>query len=161
MSVFNGLNPYHVFELWVQLADLDYRQFMRQPDGTVVDESRPPEAQPQGVSLVALAEQLAAIPVLEYVQHMPEKVNWNAWDWQAMALKKGGYTEVCLVVRIRTHNPEEDKARIWWAACSFIPDQPERAVFVRYDRLDHNNIIIAPAADVLAFIEQIEELRKA
>jgi hypothetical protein len=157
-AVFAGLNPRHVFELWLQLASLNYRQLVRQPDGSVLDLARPAEAQPKGVSLVALAEQLAAIPALEYVPTMPATVNWNAWDWQKMETKPGGYTEICLVVRVRTHGPVEDRARIWWAACSLIPDQPGRAVFVRYDRMDHHNIIIAPADDVLAFVERIRTL---
>lgn len=157
-TVFAGLNPHHVFELWLQLASLSYRQLVRQPDGTVRDLARPDDAQPLDVSIVALAEQLAAIPALEYAPSMPASVNWNAWDWQTMKQKPGGYTEICLVARARTHDPTDDTARIWWAACSLIPDQPGRAVCVRYDRMDHHNIIIAPAADVLAFIERVKAL---
>jgi len=157
-TVFAGLNPHHVFELWLQLASLSYRQLVRQPDGTVRDLARPDDAQPLDVSIVALAEQLAAIPALEYAPSMPASVNWNAWDWQQMETKPGGYTEICLVVRARTHDPTDDTARIWWAACSLIPDQPGRAVFVRYDRMDHHNIIIAPADDVLAFTERVKAL---
>jgi hypothetical protein len=157
-TVFAGLNPHHVFELWLQLASLSYRQLVRQPDGTVRDLARPDDAQPLDVSIVALAEQLAAIPALEYAPSMPASVNWNAWDWQQMETKPGGYTEICLVARARTHDPTDDTARIWWAACSLIPDQPGRAVCVRYDRMDHHNIIIAPAADVLAFIERVKAL---
>jgi len=157
-TVFAGLNPHHVFELWLQLASLSYRQLVRQPDGTVRDLARPDDAPPLDVSIVALAEQLAAIPALEYAPSMPASVNWNAWDWQQMETKPGGYTEICLVARARTHDPTDDTARIWWAACSLIPDQPGRAVCVRYDRMDHHNIIIAPAADVLAFIERVKAL---
>lgn len=157
-TVFAGLNPHHVFELWLQLASLSYRQLVRQPDGTVRDLARPDDAQPLDVSIVALAEQLAAIPALEYAPSMPASVNWNAWDWQQMETKPGGYTEICLVARARTHDPTDDTARIWWAACSLIPDQPGRAVCVRYDRMDHHNIIIAPAADVLACIERVKAL---
>lgn len=157
-AVFAGLNPCHVFELWLQLASLNYRQLVRQPDNTVRDLVRPDGARPGSVSLVALAEQLAAIPALEYAPAMPASVNWNAWDWQKMTQKPGGYTEICLVVRARTHDPVTDTARIWWAACSLIPDQPGRAIFVRYDRMDHNNIIIAPADDVLAFCERVKAL---
>lgn len=157
-TVFAGLNPHHVFELWLQLASLSYRQLVRQPDGTVRDLARPDDAQPLDVSIVALAEQLAALPALDYAPTMPASVHWNAWDWQTMKQKPGGYTDVCLVVLVRAHDPASHNALRWWAACSLIPDQPGRAVVVRYDRMDHHNIIIAPADDVLAFIERVKAL---
>lgn len=158
-AVFNRLNPPDVFELWAQWDNgANYVELIRQPDGATYDRARPAAAQPQAVDLTALAGQLAAVPALEYVPAMPASVHWNAWDWQQMETKPGGYTEICLVARARTHDPTDDTARIWWAACSLIPDQPGRAVCVRYDRMDHHNIIIAPAADVLAFIERVKAL---
>lgn len=157
--VFNRLNPSDVFELWAQWGNgANYVELVRQPDGTVYDRARPADAQPQGVSLAALAGQLAALPALDYAPTMPASVNWNAWDWQTMKQKPGGYTDVCLVVLVRAHDPASHNALRWWAACSLIPDQPGRAVVVRYDRMDHNNIIIAPADAVLAFIERIRTL---
>jgi hypothetical protein len=156
--VFNGLNPYHCFELWVQVASLNYVQLMRQPDDTVLDYARPAWAQPVNASVVYLAEQLAAIPVLDYLPDRPASVNWDAWDWQAMRTKPGGYTEVNLVVRARTYHPETKVARVWWVAGSIIPDEPDKEIFYRADRLDHFNWMTAPADDVLAFIERIQTL---
>lgn len=152
-AVFSGLNPHHCFELWVQFQNLNYRQLVRQPDGSVLDLARPTEAQSVGMSIVPLAEQLAALPALEYLPDKPRSVNWHGWDWQKMTLKPAGYTEVNLVVLARTHNPETDLARVWWAAGSLIPNEPDKEAIFIGNRLDHYNWVTAPVETVLAFLE--------
>lgn len=158
-TVFAGLNPHHLFELWVQLTGRNYYQLVREPDGTVTDRARPAEAQPEGVSLVALGEQLIEIPVLEFLPDRPSSISWMPWDWQKMETKPPGYTDVNLVVRIRTHDPETNKSRIWWAAGSLLPDDPTKEYLNRYDELAHFNDILAPAESVLSFICSIQNLK--
>jgi hypothetical protein len=153
-AVFSGLNPHHIFELWVQLTGRNYFQFVREPDGSIVDRARPGEAQSKGMSLVFLGRRLIEIPVLEFLPGRPKGVNWNAWDWQKM--ESTGYTDVNLVVLIRTHDPETNKSRIWWAAGSLLPEDPTKEYLCRYDELAHFNDLLAPAESVLSFIRSIE-----
>lgn len=155
-AAFSGVNPHHIFELWVQLSGRNYYQFVREPDGSVVDRARPAEVQPEGMSLVALGQRLIEIPVLEFLPSRPSSINWSAWDWQKMETKPGGYVDVNLVVRVRTHDPETNKSRIWWAAGSLLPEDPTKEYLCRYDELAHFNDILAPADSVLSFIRSVE-----
>jgi hypothetical protein len=150
-ALLRGLDPTQVFAVTLQLNDgNDYHEWVAQSSGGVCDLSRPPAVRSCDMDLAALARDLAAIPVWEYVEHLPSDINWTAWNWHNRKVDPGGYTDVLVVAFVRAWDPATDNARQWRIACSVRPTAPEQAACYRSGRLDHYNYAIVPAAPLVA-----------
>jgi len=151
-----GIVPSQVFEITVQVDDgRDYHQYVLMEDGSVCDFSRPLAYRRCNIDLIQIADKLLDISVIEYTPTLPHSVQWNAWDWEEMKTKPGGYTPVILWVDVRQYNPATDEAKQWRMACSIVPDDPELAACAVFNRYDHFNYITTEASQVVSFVEMV------
>lgn len=143
-SLFEDLNPEDVFEISLLLENgAEYHHYRYVNDELKICDVAPPEGQrPCQVDLAALTAQFNSIAVDEYIQSLPASVEWSGPT----------PTPIMLAVEIKAWNAERDRAYRFKAACSQLPDQPDLAVCVRLDRLDHFNYVLV-AANQIASLE--------
>ena len=154
------LNPATVFYVLVQTEtgfnlDTDYHEFERR-SGITCDISRPYEIRRCDIDMESIARLFATIPVLEYVEWLPDSVHWNAWDWDLMELKPGGYTPIVLMAELRGW--DGSYADAWYLACSIIPDDTVKTVCVTRYRFGHFNYVLVPTDSIQAILDYLDAL---
>jgi hypothetical protein len=129
-SVLHTMKPDYVYELAVQADDgADYHQYGYVNDALgFCDLSRPAAVRECHVNLSAIARMFRRITVVKSEPALPSTVQWDAWDWQTMTLKEGGYTPVILSAEFNEWDAEHEQTRHWWLACSILPDNANLAV---------------------------------
>ncbi len=143
-NVFKDIKPNLVFALSLQLDNgADYHQYVYVDDQQgFCDLSRPVNSRECQIDLIRIIHQFKRVAVIRHAAVLPTSVQWNAWDWDTMTLREGGYTPVVMAAEIREWESESDEVHHWWVACSVIPDTPTLAVCREAD-------IVDPTADVI------------
>jgi hypothetical protein len=97
-SVLHTMKSEYVYELTIQADDgADYHQYAYVSDVLgFCDMSRPAAVRECHVDISAIARMFRHLTVVRSEPGLPSSVQWEAWDWQTMTLKEGGYTPVVL-----------------------------------------------------------------
>lgn len=137
-NVFRDVRPDLVFELVLQFDDgADYRHYAYiDVQQGVCDLSRPVNRRECQIDLIKIIHQFKRVAVINHVTELPSTVQWKSWDWNTMTSKEGGYTPIILAAEIKEWEPESNRVRHWWLACSVIPDTPTLAVCREVDIVD-------------------------
>jgi hypothetical protein len=146
-SILNGINPNDVFELIIQYNDgQDYHHYkFVEGENSICDVSRPENIRTCNINLSGYISLWAKIPIYQYIENMPDSINWNAWNWDTFSSDLGGYTPVVVAMEIRAYDPETDRAKRYWFSASFDPANPYQAAGLVSNRIDHFNYILVDA----------------
>lgn len=134
-SVLHTMKPEYVYELTIQADDgADYHQYAYVSEALdFCDVSRPAAVRECHVDIGAIARMFRHLTVVRSEPGLPSTVQWEAWDWQTMTLREGGYTPVVLSAEFNEWDAETEQTHHWWLACSLLPDNDRLAVCEEVD----------------------------
>ncbi len=164
-NLLHALKPQFVYELTIQADDgADYHQYAFVSDTLgFCDMSRPAAVRECHVDPSAIARMFRLITVVRSESALPPSIQWDAWDWETMTMKEGGYTPVVLSADIKEWDAENEQTRHWWLTCSILPDNDKLAACREVNYVDRGsnqiiNVDFADQAEIEYFVVRSDGL---